>query len=406
MLKEINGYPYNSRVEDEHRIFFSDKLCEKIIKISCKNGKIFCALKNKIKSKKKQISLSTAIFFCALLVMTGEAKSIGVPVRASHTPQIIRPAEQYVYKHAPTIDTRIDKIFMIANSSNTRLLPLIYINGHYSYINEQLLKKLRSGDLTANISVVAIGLLVCVMFQLAGVTNINAFKIISAWNALHPPRTPAVSPSSTQIALIPTKAQQFNDMLLKFNEPKENTCIVRENGFIMSAEEAEKLISKTYPGYLEVIEDFKISDRQAAKHIYHANGMGIKPQDYGFTQQELELIRGEDRYQEGGLGAYVRRGYRLPPIEMIQDYQLRLKESCEKALIRRTNVPYYDVNGVWPSRVFAIPPTEDSAPIIVAFNESTKDLITGDKQQEKRFSQFKDNNFLGSKRYMLKWRNK
>ena len=76
--------------------------------------------------------------------------------------------------------------------------------------------------------------------------------------------------------------------------------------------------------------------------IYHVNGMGIDPADYGFTQQELEKIRGESEYKGGGLIAYARRGYRLPPIEMVQDYQLRLKISCEKAPIKRTNDPYVE----------------------------------------------------------------
>ena len=50
-----------------------------------------------------------------------------------------------------------------------------------------------------------------------------------------------------------------------------------ENGFVMSYQEAHNLVAETYPGYLEVNESCKITDWQAAKHIYHANSMGIKP---------------------------------------------------------------------------------------------------------------------------------
>jgi hypothetical protein len=70
-----------------------------------------------------------------------------------------------------------------------------------------------------------------------------------------------------------------------------------ENGFVMSYQEARSLVAETYPGYLEVNESCKITDWQAAKHIYHADGMGIDPADYGFTQKELEQIRGESRYK-------------------------------------------------------------------------------------------------------------
>ena len=190
----------------------------------------------------------------------------------------------------------------------------------------------------------------------------------------------------------------------------DNMCpglaMADENGFVMSYQEAHNLVAETYPGYLEVNESCKITDWQAAKHIYHANGMGIDPADYGFTQQELERIRGESRYKGGGLIAYARRGYKLPPIEMVRDYSLRLKASCKKAPIKRTKVPYYDVNGSWQVTVFATPPSEDSSGIIVAFNESTGDLITGDKQKTSAFNRFKNENYLGGKKWMLKWSNK
>ena len=135
--------------------------------------------------------------------------------------------------------------------------------------------------------------------------------------------------------------------------------------------------------------------------FYHSSGMGVDISKYGFTQQELNKIRGG-----GGLIAYARRGYRLPPIEMVEDYQLRLKTSCENAPIKKTNVPYYDVNGAWQARVFATPESEDSSPIIIAFNESTGDLITGDKQRPASFKRFQSENYLGSKAWMLKWRGK
>jgi len=42
-------------------------------------------------------------------------------------------------KTAPKVNPRLDKIRMMATN---KMIPLIYINGHYSYINKQLLKKL------------------------------------------------------------------------------------------------------------------------------------------------------------------------------------------------------------------------------------------------------------------------
>ena len=63
-----------------------------------------------------------------------------------------------------------------------------------------------------------------------------------------------------------------------------------ENGFVMSNEDAYNLLKEIYRGYLEVNDSCQITDWQAAKHIYHSNGMVINPIDYGFNQQELFRI--------------------------------------------------------------------------------------------------------------------
>ena len=88
---------------------------------------------------------------------------------------------------------------------------------------------------------------------------------------------------------------------------------------------------------------------------------------------------------------------------MVQDYQLRLKTSCKKAPIKRTNVTYYDNNGAWKATVFATPNPSGKGGIIVAFNESTSDLITGDRQRGNVFNRFRDKNYLGSDKFKLKW---
>ena len=137
--------------------------------------------------------------------------------------------------------------------------------------------------------------------------------------------------------------------------------------------------------------------------MYHVKGMGINPADYDFTQKDLERIRKEGDYEEGGLVAYARRGHRLPPIEMVRAYSEKLKEKCEEATIRLTNVPYYDVNGKWPSTVYIIPPIEGEKGIMIVFNESSTDLITGDKQRERAFTRLKEQGFIGSPKWMREW---
>ena len=64
-----------------------------------------------------------------------------------------------------------------------------------------------------------------------------------------------------------------------------------ENGFIMSYDEAYNLVKETYSGSMQVTEDFKITDWQAASHLYHGKGVGVNPEDFGITQAELIKIQ-------------------------------------------------------------------------------------------------------------------
>lgn len=184
MTKEIYKYPYNGVIGEETKIFLSDQICRQIVKISYENGQIFCTIRDKITCNNKEIILSAAIIFGVSLGMPTKARSIGVPTRFASVPEMNRPAPQHFPQHAPTIDARVDKIIMITNNNNNKMIPLIYINGHYSYTNQQLLKKLRAGDLTANITIIVIGVVVCTMCQSLGV---DAFAILRELGRLNAP---------------------------------------------------------------------------------------------------------------------------------------------------------------------------------------------------------------------------
>ena len=177
----------------------------------------------------------------------------------------VQPNYKHTYemKVAPTVNPRLDKILML---STNRMIPLIYLNGHCCYINDHLLKKLRAGDLSGALTVVSIGVVVYLMCQLSGVDEFVILRELGKLNAPtpNPGFTPATSSSSTEIALVPTEAQEFNDMSLIFNEPKTKFS------FVMTWDEALKLIQKTYPGQLEITDNKRFSDWQAAKKIYHA----------------------------------------------------------------------------------------------------------------------------------------
>ena len=148
MKKEIHKYPYNATTQDEIKIFLSDQICEQVVRITYRNGQIFCTIKSRITSKKKEITLSAALIFGALFSMPTEARAIGVPPRLPSATEIHRPALQHVHQHAPTINPRLDKIRFVKPSE----LPLwVYIMDE-QFIRtpevSKLIKELRGGSLT------------------------------------------------------------------------------------------------------------------------------------------------------------------------------------------------------------------------------------------------------------------
>lgn len=165
-----------------------------------------------------------------------------------------------------------------------------------------------------------------------------------------------------------------------------------ENGFMMSYDNAYNLIKETYTGSMGVTEEFKISDWQATSHVYHGNGVGVNPEDFGITQAKLDKIR------DGGLIAYARRGNKLPSMEHVRAYKKALKNICtDSANVRRDDSKYYSKNGVYPTTVFK------NSRYLICFNQDTGDLITGDKQRRGSITKFERTNQLGSRKWIDKW---
>ena len=70
-MKEIQKYPYNARykIGEENKIFLSDQVCKQVVKITYRNGQIFCTIKDRITSKKKEIMLLAGVTFGALFLV-------------------------------------------------------------------------------------------------------------------------------------------------------------------------------------------------------------------------------------------------------------------------------------------------------------------------------------------------
>ena len=286
---------------------------------------------------------------------------------------------------APIVEERLDKVIFMPSKD---IVPFIYLNAQNVYINEQILKKLRGGSWNSYLATGVIGLVILLMVQLGGADAFaGLINDLTKFNAPQPrpPFGPAPSSSSTAVAVIPTRAQEFNDMALKFNEPQSQ--------YVMTRQKALELIAETYSGSMQVTEDFKITDWQAVKHLYHAKGVGVNPEKFEITQKQLMEIG-----KPGGLPEYVRKGNKLPSIGHIRAYQEALKNICENpSTNRRDDTKYYYKHGVTPTTAFY------NGRYVVAFNQTNGDLITGDKQRENVSNRFMADNTLGGLQWIAKW---
>nr|AHI51277.1 hypothetical protein [Cylindrotheca closterium] len=361
-------------------VLIVDSTVPRLLKPSKCKRQFIKKLPSKLNRKSKKVIVVITLVSTLWLSNVEATPAMGLSIPAAPVVRI-----QPSYRHSSEVKTAPTVRPIIIN----HMIPLIYINGHYSYINEQLLKKLRAGNLSANVTIVAIGVVIYVMCQLSGVDAFTIFDQIGKWNAPQP--SPgfglAPTPTSTQISVIPTKAQEFNDMSLKFNQPQSQ--------YVMTKREALELIAKTYPGQMEVTANERITDWQASKHLYHAKGVGVDPEMYGITQEQLMEIG-----KPGGLTEYVRKGNKLPSIEHVKAYQEALKNICENSQ-KRTDSKYYYKHGVTSATVYY---DEDNR-VIVSFNQTSGDLITGDRQRENVFNRFMADNTLGGLQWIAKWRN-
>ena len=89
--------------------------------------------------KSKRIIILCILGGALLFSNVEAAPAMGLSIPAA---RVVRIQPSYRHssevKTAPTVRPRLDKIVMMANN---HMIPLIYINGHYSYTNEQLIKK-------------------------------------------------------------------------------------------------------------------------------------------------------------------------------------------------------------------------------------------------------------------------
>ena len=166
-----------------------------------------------------------------------------------------------------------------------------------------------------------------------------------------------------------------------------------ENGFLMSRDEALKLVSDTYGGSTQITEDCKVTDWQIAKKAYHFHkGFNMDLDNYdNFDKQDLVNLQNT----EGGLITYVQKGGTLPPIEFINDAKKQLTDFCllEKTEVIKDAQHYGQHSGVTPGIMFY----NNETGRIAIFNKTSGDLITTETYKPKPFNKFVEGCYLGNR---------
>lgn len=107
-----------------------------------RNRELIYRFITKLSSNTKRKTKRVIIVFCLGfgLVFSNVQSIEAIGFSLPPTPVVkVQPnyTHRYEMKVAPTVNSRLDKILML---SSNRMIPLIYLNGHYCYINDHLLK--------------------------------------------------------------------------------------------------------------------------------------------------------------------------------------------------------------------------------------------------------------------------
>ena len=304
--------------------------------------------------------------------------------------QVNEPSSQFknFLKIAPTFIENSDKIVLTDKQiKQFEILIKQLISG--SITMEEAILQIRGGDGLTDV----VGIIAFVIF-------VNWYNSLFGVEAFQANPLPHMDPFGWSSGKYDSKnvGQCKSDPPSRFEretvDMMKRMCISSpdENGFVMDYNTAYNLIKETYQGSLQITNEQSIDYWQTCKKIYHAIDFGINPEDFGMTQSQLNEI-GKD-----GFIAYAQRGNKLPSMEHVRAYQRSLKDICtDPDTVRRDDSKYYYKHGVEPSTVFK------NDRYLVCFNQTSGDLITGDKQRRGTVNQFKKTNKIGSKKWIDKW---
>jgi Colicin D len=168
---------------------------------------------------------------------------------------------------------------------------------------------------------------------------------------------------------------------------KSKELEVYQERYLLTVDDALAILKAKYGSNFLAVEngEFKIQEWQATKKLEHPVCFGIKPEDYGFSQDQAKEINAK-----GGIVVYVRKGNKLPSLDLIRAYQNAIKNFCEdrhqsdrndKSTFRRE-----------PSITFFNQETRQ----VVIFDRETKIFITAYKLAEPSVDEYLTTGNIGS----------
>ena len=117
------------------------------------------------------------------------------------------------------------------------------------------------------------------------------------------------------------------DMSTKYSQSKKSKELeVYQEQYLLSVDDAIAILEARYGSNFLTVEngEFKIQEWQAAKKLEHAVCFELKPEDFGFSQNQTKQINAQ-----GGIVAYLLKGNKLPSLDLIRAYQNAIKNFCE-----------------------------------------------------------------------------
>jgi hypothetical protein len=133
-------------------------------------------IRSKVNHKTKRVIL--VISFINIVLFSNLESFGAIGLSMPPTP-LVRVQPSY-HKNDPIVYKRLDKIYFM---SNREIIPLIYLNAKNVYITEKVLKKLRTGNLSGNLVLVTVGIVVYIICQLSSVDAFAIFDQIGKRNA-------------------------------------------------------------------------------------------------------------------------------------------------------------------------------------------------------------------------------